>query len=93
MKQQNQKPQYKDELPVNDVETNAIKISMNQIHEFCSKMTSDQKREALKKASSYTNPQTQKTTYIDDINNLTINGNIPSVARLNITYKNIRKLK
>jgi hypothetical protein len=86
-------PQYKAELPVNDVETNAIKIVMNQIHEYCSKMTSDEKREALKKASSYTNPQTQKTTYIDDINNLTINGNIPSVARLNITYKNIRKFK
>ena len=86
-----QKPQYKAELPVNDVETNAIKIVMNQIHEYCSKMTSDQKREALKKASSYTNPQTQKTTYIDDINNLTINGNIPTVARLNITYKNLRK--
>ncbi len=86
-------PQYKAKLPVNDVETNAIKIVMNQIHEYCSKMTSDEKREALKKASSYTNPQTQKTTYIDDINNLTINGNIPSVARLNITYKNIRKFK
>lgn len=86
-------PQYKAELPVNDVETNAIKIVMNQIHEYCLKMTSDQKREALKKASSYTNPQTEKTTYIDDINNLTINGNIPSVARLNITYKNIRKFK
>lgn len=86
-------PQYKSELPVNDVETNAVKIVMNQIHEFCSKMTSDEKREALKKASSYTNPQTQKTTFIDDINTLTINGNIPSVARLNITYKNLRKLK
>ena len=91
--QQNQKPQYKAELPVNDVETNAIKIVMNQIHEFCSKMTSDEKRESLKKASSYTNPQTDKTTFIDDINNLTINGNIPSVARLNITNKNLRKLK
>ena len=85
--------QYKAELPVNDVETNAIKIVMNQIHEFCSKMPSDEKREALKKASSYTNPQTDKTTFIDDINNLTINGNIPSVARLNITYKNLRKFK
>lgn len=83
--------QYKAESPANDVETNAIKIVMNQIHEYCSKMTSDEKREALKKASSYTNPQTQKTTFIDDINNLTINGNIPSVARLNITNKNLRK--
>lgn len=91
--QQNQKPQYKAEPPVNDVETNAIKIVMNQIHEYCSKMTSDEKREALKKASSYTNPQTQKTTFIDDINNLTINGSIPSVARLNITHKNLRKAK
>lgn len=91
--QQQEKPQYKAELPVNDVETNAIKIVMNQIHEYCSRLTSDEKREALKKASSYTNPQTQKTTFIDDINNLTINGNIPSVARLNITYKNLRKLK
>ena len=89
--QEKQKPQYKAELPVNDVETNAIKIVMNQIHEYCSKMTSDEKREALKKASSYTNPQTQKTTFIDDINSLTINGNIPSVARLNITNKNLRK--
>lgn len=88
-----QKPQYKAELPEDDVETNAIKIVMNQIHEYCAKMTSDKKREALKKASSYTNPQTQKTTFIDDINNLTINGNIPSMARLNITNKNLRKLK
>ena len=88
-----QKPQYKAEPPVNDVETNAIKIVMNQIHEYCANMTSDEKREALKKASSYTNPQTEKTTFIDDINNLTINGNIPSVARLNITYKNLRKMK
>lgn len=86
-------PQYKAKLPVNDVETNAIKIVMNQIHEYCANMTSDQKREALKKASSYTNPRTNETTFIDDINNLTINGNIPSVARLNITYKNIRKFK
>ena len=29
MKQQSQKPQYKAELPVNAVETNAIKIVMN----------------------------------------------------------------
>ena len=98
--QQNQKsqpteptPQYKAELPVNDVETNSIKITMNQIHEFCLKMTSEEKRELLKKASSYTNPQTDKTTYIDDINNLTINGHIPSAARLSITHKNLRKLK
>jgi|DEB0MinimDraft_3_1074331.scaffolds.fasta_scaffold101580_3 hypothetical protein len=88
-----QKPQYKAEMPVNDVETNAIKIVMNQIHEYCANMTSDEKREALKKASSYTNPRTNETTSIDDINNLTINGNIPSVARLNITNKNLRKLK
>jgi hypothetical protein len=56
-------------------------------------MTSDQKREALKKASQYTNSQTGKTTFIDDINNLTINGYTPSAARLNITYKNLRKQK
>lgn len=91
--QQNQKPQYKAELPVDDVETNAIKILMNQIHDFCKDMTSDKKREALKKASQYTNSQTGKTTFIDDINNLTINGYTPSAARLNITYKNLRKQK
>lgn len=61
------------EPQINDVETNAIKIVMQQIDEYCSKMTSDEKREALKKASSYTT-QTQKPTYIDDINNITING-------------------
>ena len=84
-------PQYKAELPVNDVETSAIKIVMNQIHEHCEKMTSEEKRISLKKASSYTNPRTNETTFIDDINNLTINGNIPSVARLNIALKNLKK--
>jgi hypothetical protein len=86
-------PQYKAELPVDDVETNSIKITMNHIHELCLNMTSDEKRELLKKASSYANPKTNKTTYIDDINNLTINGHIPSAARLSIAHKNLRKLK
>ena len=86
-------PQYKADLPVNDVETNAIKIAMNQIHDFCKNMTAEQKSQALQKASTYTHPQTQKTTFINDINNLTINGNIPSIARLGVTYKNLRKLK
>lgn len=91
--QQQQKPKAKAELPVNDVETNAIKIAMNQIHDFCKNMTAEQKSQALQKSSTYTHPETQKTTFIDDINNLTINGNIPSLGRLGITYKNLRKLK
>lgn len=90
---QQQKPKPKVEIPVNDVETNAIKIAMNQIHDFCKNMTAEQKSQALQKSSTYTHPETQKTTYIDDINNLTINGNIPSLGRLGVTYKNLRKLK
>lgn len=91
--QQQQKPKAKAQLPVNDVETNAIKIAMNQIHDLCKDMTAEQKSQALQKSSTYTHPETQKTTFIDDINNLTINGNIPSLGRLGVTYKNLKKLK
>lgn len=91
--QQQPKTQLKATFPADDVETNAIKIAMNQIHDYCINMTAEQKSQALQKASTYTHSETQKTTFINDINNLTINGNIPSIARLGVTYKNLRKLK
>lgn len=69
----------------------AKKIVVDQIHNFCKKMTPDEKRDALKKASLYLNPHTNKTSYIDNINHLSINGYIPSIARLKITLKNLNK--
>jgi hypothetical protein len=65
---------------------NARTIAMDLIHDLCTEMTSTEKKDIIKKASMY------KGTFIDEINKLTINGYLPSISRLQVTYRNIRRI-
>ncbi len=67
-------------------QVNGRTIAMDKIHGICTNMTATEKKDIIKKASMY------KGTYIDEINKLTINGYLPSISRLQVTYRNIRRI-